>query len=77
MLFALVVMAGVLLLTMVFNNRRRPARWEGGSAGDGSPWVYGGADGGGDGGDSGSGCGGDAGGGDCGGGDGGGGGGGD
>ena len=73
MLFALVVMAGVLLLTMVFNNRRQPSRWEGGSAGDGSPWAYGG----GDGGDSGSDCGGDAGGGDCGGGDGGGGGGGD
>ena len=73
MLFALVVMAGVLLLTMVYNNRRRPARWEGGSGGDVSTWAYGG----GDGGDSGSDCGGDAGGGDCGGGDGGGGGGGD
>ena len=71
MLFALVVMAGVLLLTMVFNNRRRPSRWEGGRGGDGSAWVYG------DGGDSSSDCGGDAGSCDGGGGDGGGGGGGD
>jgi hypothetical protein len=69
MLFALVVMAGVLLLTMLVNNRRRPSRWERGRAGDGSPsWAYGG--------DSGSDCGVDAGSGDCGGGDGGGGGGG-
>ena len=28
MLFALVVMAGVLLLTMVVNNRRRPSSWD-------------------------------------------------
>jgi hypothetical protein len=28
MLFALVVMAGVLLLAMVFNSRRRPSRWD-------------------------------------------------
>ena len=46
MLIALVVMAGVLILTMVFNNRRRPARWEGGSGGDVSTWAYGGGDGG-------------------------------
>ena len=73
MLFALVVMAGVLLLTVLFNNRRRPSRWDGGSATHGPSWVYGG----GEGGDSGPGCGSDAGGCDGGGGDGGGGGGGD
>jgi hypothetical protein len=28
MLFALVVMAGVLLVTIVFNNRREPSWWE-------------------------------------------------
>ena len=28
MLFALVVMAGVLLLTIVFNNRREPSWWD-------------------------------------------------
>ena len=28
MLFALVVMAGVLLLAMVVNNRREPSRWD-------------------------------------------------
>ena len=48
MLFALVVMAGVLLLTIVVNNRRAPSRWEGGSSGDVSPFVYGGGDSGGD-----------------------------
>ncbi len=51
MLFALVVMAGVLLLTMVVNNRRQPSRWDrgkrrshwdGGTTGDGSTWVFGG-----------------------------------
>ena len=47
MLFGLVVMAGIVLLKMVFNNRRRPSRWDGGgSAGDGSPWAYGGGNGG-------------------------------
>ena len=60
MLFALVVMAGVLLLTMVFNNRRQPSRWDGARAGDDAGWVYGGD--GGDGVDSGSDCGADAGG---------------
>ena len=70
MLFALVVMAGVLLLVMVVKNRRQPSRWEGGRATDWSSWAYGG----GDGGDSGSDCGSDAGGCDGGGGDGGGGG---
>jgi hypothetical protein len=29
MMFALVVMAGVLLLVMVVNNRREPSRWDG------------------------------------------------
>ena len=66
MLFALVVMgAAVLLVTMIFNNRRQPSRWDGGSGtGDGSAWSYGG------GADSGSDCGADSGGGggDCGGG---------
>ena len=69
MLFALVVMAGVLLLTMVFNNRRRPSRWDrddgrsrwdGGTAGDGSAWAFGEF-----GGDSGADCGADGGGGGC------------
>ena len=63
MLFALVVMAGVLLLVMVVNNR----------ATDWPSWAYGGGDGG-DASDSGSDCGSDAGGCDGGGGDGGGGG---
>ena len=68
MLFALVVMAGVLLLTMVFNNRRRPSRWDGagsgwdgGAVGAGEPWGFGGDSGG----DPGADCGGDAGGGGC------------
>jgi len=56
MLFALVVMAGILLLTMVFNNRRQPSRWERRGAGDGQAWAPGGEMG-----DSGSDCGGDAG----------------
>jgi hypothetical protein len=70
MLFALVVMAGVLLLTMVVNNRRRPSqivnsrrrptRWDRGSAADGSPWAFGAY-----GGDSGPDCGADGGGGGC------------
>jgi hypothetical protein len=65
-LFALVVMAGVLLLTMVVNNRRTPSRWEGvRSGGDASAWIYGGVDSGGDsGGDGGGGCDGGGGGGD-------------
>ena len=51
MLFALVVMAGVPLLTMVVNNRRQPSRWDrdsrrsgwdGGTTGDGSAWAFGG-----------------------------------
>ena len=66
MLFALVVMAGVLLLTIVFNNRREPS-WSDSRlaprkrsrATDGSAWVFGGDSGG----DAGVGCGGDAGGG--------------
>jgi hypothetical protein len=72
MLFALVVvMAGILLLTMVVNNRRPPSRWERRNTADVSPgghagWGYGG--------DAGPDCSVDAGGGDCGGGDGGGGG---
>ena len=33
MLFALVVVAGVVLLTVVFNNRRRPSRWDGAGSG--------------------------------------------
>jgi hypothetical protein len=60
MLFALVVMAGVLLLTMAVNNRRTPSRWDGGRSG-GNAWVYGG----GEGGDPGADCGTDAGGGGC------------
>ena len=66
MLFALVVMAGVLLLTIVFNNRREPSWWDSrlpprkrSRAADGSAWVFGGDSGG----DAGGGCGGDAGGG--------------
>ena len=53
MLFALVVMAGVLLLTMVFNNRRRPSRWDGagsgwdgGNTGNGSACAFSGDSGG-------------------------------
>lgn len=68
MLFALVVMAGVLLLTMVFNNLRRPSRWDragsgwdAGNTGNGSAWAFGGDSGG----DSGSDCGSDGGGGGC------------
>ena len=41
MLFALVVMAGVLLLTMVVNNRRAPSRWEVAAAAA-IAWIYGG-----------------------------------
>jgi hypothetical protein len=43
---ALVVMAGVLLLTlMVVNNHRTPSRWESDrSGGDVPVWVYGGGD---------------------------------
>jgi hypothetical protein len=56
----LVVMAGVLLLTMVFNNRREPSRWyrEGvRDDGGGSSWVvYAGDSGGDSGGDCGSGA---------------------
>ena len=66
MLFALVVMAGVLLLTMVVNNRRQPSRWDQGerrshwdrgTTGDGSACVFGG--------DVGPDCGADGGGGGC------------
>jgi hypothetical protein len=75
MLFALVVMAGVLLLTIVVNNRRTPSRWDrgrgNGGGTEGSTWAYGG-----DGGDSGADCSTDGGGGGCDGGGGGGGGGG-
>ena len=48
MLFALVVMAGVLLLAMVVNNRSEPSWWgcfplrKRRTAGDGSAWVFGG-----------------------------------
>ena len=42
MLFALIVMAGVLLLTMVVNNRREPSRWDGRQGGDGTAGDYGG-----------------------------------
>ena len=63
MLFALVVMAGVLLLTMVVNNRRTPSRWQGDrGGGDDSSWVYDGADAGSD---SGGDCGGEGDGGGC------------
>jgi len=41
MLFALVVMAGIVLLTMVVNSRRRPSRWDSRNTGDGASWVYG------------------------------------
>ena len=48
MLFALVVMAGVLLLAMVVNNRRQPSRWDrgrsgwdDGNTGNGSAWAFG------------------------------------
>ena len=72
MLFALVVMAGVLLLTMVFNNRREPSWWDSrlpprkrSRAADGSAWAFGGGDGGDCGSDSGGGgCDGGSGGGD-------------
>ena len=46
MLFALVVMAGVLLLVMVVNNRRQPSRLDCGRATDLSSWAFGGVDGG-------------------------------
>ena len=66
MLFALVVMAGVVLLVAVVNNRRPPSRWESRvplrkrtRVADGSAWMFMGDSGG----DSGGGCGGDAGGG--------------
>ena len=63
MLFALVLMAGLLLLTMVFNNRRTPSRWESDRrGGDSQTWAYGAVDAGGD---SGVDCGGDGGGGGC------------
>jgi hypothetical protein len=59
MLFALVVMAGIILLVVVVNNRGKPSRWEGrpsdlddGGTRDGI-WAFGGA-----GGDSGGDCGG-------------------
>ena len=65
MLFALVVMAGVLLLTVVVNNRRRPSRWESQNAWDVSTSAHHAW---GTGGDSGADCSVDAGGGDCGGG---------
>ena len=64
MLFALIVMAGVLLLAIFVNNRRESSRWEGrrsgwddGNTGDGSAWAFGG--------DSGGDCGADGGGGGC------------
>ena len=67
MLFALALLAGVLVVTMVFNNRRRPARsehrhsgWDSGTT-DSSAWAFGGDSSG----DSGSDCNGDAGGGGC------------
>jgi hypothetical protein len=59
MLIALLfVMAGVLLLTVVFNNRREPSRWDRRGTGDhgGSAWAYGGDAGGDSGGDCGSGA---------------------
>jgi hypothetical protein len=65
MLFALVVMAGVLLLAMVVNNRRQPSRWDrgrsgwdDGNTGNGSAWAFSGESGG----DSGADCGADGGG---------------
>lgn len=61
MVFALVVMPGLVLLIAVVNNRREPSRWDsqlprrkGRRAPDGSAWVFGG--------DSGGDCGGDRGG---------------
>jgi hypothetical protein len=51
MLFTfVVVMAGIVLLTMVFNKRRPPSRWNGRKARVGSFWADGG------GGDSGADC---------------------
>ena len=68
MLFALVVMAGLVLLVAVVNNRREPSWWDsrlpqrkGRSPADGSAWAFGGDSGGGSGAD----CGVDAGGGGC------------
>ena len=55
----LVVMAGVLLVTVVFNNRRAPSRWHRqGVRNDGgaSSWVYAGDSGGDSGGECGSGA---------------------
>jgi hypothetical protein len=53
MLFALVVMAGVLLLAIVINNRREPSRWDsrlpprkGSGAADGFSGAFGGDSGG-------------------------------
>jgi hypothetical protein len=65
MLFTLaVVMAGIVLLVAVVNNRREPSWWDsqlprrkGRRARDGSAWAFGGDSGG----DSGGHCGGDAG----------------
>jgi hypothetical protein len=57
MLFALVVIAGVLLLAMVVNRSRRPRWSQDGVGGDGGTYVYGG--------DSGADCSGDGGGGGC------------
>jgi hypothetical protein len=49
MLFALVVMAGLVLLVAIFNNLREPAWWDGRlphrkrrSPADGSAWAFGG-----------------------------------
>ena len=60
MLIALmVVMAGVLLLAIVFNNRREPSRWYRDGVrhdGRGSSWVYMGDSNGGSGSDCGSGA---------------------
>ena len=68
MLFALVVMTGIVLLVAVVNNRREPSRWESRVspgkrrfAADGSAWTFGGDSGGSFGGD----CSSDAGGGGC------------
>ena len=58
MLSGLLVMAGIVLLMIVVNNRRRPSPWEGdGTGGNASTWGYGG--------DSGGDCGVDGGGGGC------------
>ena len=71
MLFALAMLAGVLLVTMVLNRRRpspgddRSAGWDGSATGHGSGWAFGGDSGG----DSASDCSGDAGDGGCDGGD--------